>query len=312
MEHFVTLFNSLFLPQGLALHTSLTRQMAGRFTLWIVCVDRLTHDILTSLDLAGVRLIRLGDVETPELLAVKSGRSIGEYCWTITSFTPNWVFDSDSSVQRVTYLDADVWFQKEPDLALRDFLASGKAVQITPHAFAAEEDTSDRAGIYCVQFMTFLRDSSAQVLDWWQDRCVEWCFDRFEDGKFGDQKYLDDWPSRFPALVHVLRDEQMMQGPWNASRFPFSSAVMYHFHGLKILKGGRVHLGPYPLPRPTLTFLYGPYLVDLRGAVERLEAAGVNIQPQAARPSAYRAARMRAAFLVRHLWVAFGPLTRRF
>jgi hypothetical protein len=34
MEHYVTLFDSLFLPQGLALHMSMERH-AGVYTLWI-------------------------------------------------------------------------------------------------------------------------------------------------------------------------------------------------------------------------------------------------------------------------------------
>ena len=47
MEHYVTLFDSLFLPQGLALHMSMERH-AGNYTLWILCIDDAVHDVLTK------------------------------------------------------------------------------------------------------------------------------------------------------------------------------------------------------------------------------------------------------------------------
>jgi hypothetical protein len=46
MEHFVTLFDLLFLPQGLALHRSMERH-AGNYTLWILCMDDEVHGILS-------------------------------------------------------------------------------------------------------------------------------------------------------------------------------------------------------------------------------------------------------------------------
>ena len=112
MEPYVTLFDSFFLPQGLALHISMERHV-DNYTLWILCVDDEVHDALSKLNLPNVRLLQLSKLETSELLAVKPTRSIGEYCWTLTPFTSRFVFEMDTTVSRVTYLDADMWFRKK-------------------------------------------------------------------------------------------------------------------------------------------------------------------------------------------------------
>jgi hypothetical protein len=285
MEHYVTLFDSLFLPQGLALHMSMERH-AGAYTLWILCVDHATFNILKKMSLPNVRLIALDTVETKELRSTKANRSRGEYCWTLTPFSPSFVFDADSSVLRVTYIDADVWLRKKPDAIFKEFTASGKHVLITDHAYAAEYDQSAKSGQYCVQFMTFTRTSSEPVLKWWQEQCIEWCFARFEEGRFGDQKYLDDWPDRFPEHVHVLKDKELALAPWNATRFPFGNAVLWHFHGLRLLarhkNSFRVELGTYRLPSCTRQFIYEPYLNDLRTAISCLHEYGFTVQPQKA------------------------------
>lgn len=284
MEHYVTLFDSLFLPQGLALHASLQRH-AGAHRLWILCVDEPTHDVLAKLALPDVTLIRLSQVETPELQAVKPTRSKGEYCWTLTPFAPRFVFEADASVTRVTYVDADLWLMKSPQPVFSELEASGAAVLITDHAYAPEFDQSVDYGQYCVQFMTFVRGPSEPVRKWWEERCIEWCYGRAEDGKFGDQKYLDDWPQRFAGLVHVLQQQDLALAPWNATRFPLARAVFFHFHGLRILPARRVDLSPiYPLPRPLLRHVYEPYVQQLRAAADRLAQAGFTLRPQAQPP----------------------------
>ena len=281
MEHYVTLFDSLFLPQGLALHASLQRH-AGAHRLWILCMDDATHEVLEKLALPNVALIRLSRVETPELLAVKPTRSRGEYCWTLTPFAPRFVFDADPSVQQVTYIDADMWLTRSPALVFDEFAASGKAVLITEHAYAPDYDQTHWSGRFCVQFMTFVRGRSELVRAWWADRCIEWCYSRQEDGKFGDQKYLDDWPHRFAPHVHVLQQRAALQAPWNASRFAPSESVAFHFHALRTMPKGRVVAtdGFYRIPGTTLSLVYKPYVAELRDASARLLAIGVSPQPQ--------------------------------
>lgn len=266
MEHFITLFDSNFLPQGLALHDSL-RRYASASTLWVLCMDARTQDVLDRLKLDNLRTIALADVEFdfPELLAVKAGRNRAEYCWTLTPFTPRLVFDREPSASRVTYVDADVFFLSDPNVLFEEFDASGKAVQITDHAYDPEYDHSALSGRYCVQFMTFVRDRGEPVRLWWQERCLEWCFERAEAGRFGDQKYLDDWPERFADSVHVLSRNDALLAPWNARRFPYSSAVAWHFHGLRLLAGGGVLLhSRYRVPRLVDDHIYLPYVAILR------------------------------------------------
>ena len=264
MEHYVTLFDGTFLPQGLALHASLERH-AGPFTLWVLCMDARAQEVLESLGKSTIRTIPLAEIETPELLTAKASRQRVEYYWTLTPFTPQAVFDRDPAVRRVTYIDADVWLLKSPQPIFDEFERSGKAVLITDHAYDPEFDQSATSGQYCVQFMTFVRNASEPVMRWWQERCLEWCFARVEEGKFGDQKYLDEWPTRFPGLVHVLTQLDVLLAPWNARRFPYSRAIAWHFHGLRLLGRGKVLLhGRYPVPEIVHQRVYEPYVRELR------------------------------------------------
>src|SRR5215831_2630064 len=100
MNHYVTLFDSNFLPQGLALYESMVRH-ASPFTLWILCIDKKVKQILDQLEKPGIRLVELSEIETTQLQRIKQQRSRVEYCWTLTPLTPKIVFERDSSVDRV-------------------------------------------------------------------------------------------------------------------------------------------------------------------------------------------------------------------
>ena len=95
MEHYVTLFDSLFLPQGLALHMSMEKN-AGDYTLWVLCVDDETYDVLTTIGLPNVRLLQLSCLELDELKMIKGNRTLREYCWTLTPFAPRFVFEAET------------------------------------------------------------------------------------------------------------------------------------------------------------------------------------------------------------------------
>jgi len=282
------------------------KRHVGDSVLWIICADDSAYDVLVGLDLHGVRLLKLSELETEELLNVKSTRTIREYYWTLTPFSPRFVFEADSLVKRVTYVDADLWFCKNPKPIFDEFEASGKKVLITDHAYAPEYDKSATSGQYCVQFIIFERDNGEEVRKWWEERCVEWCFAREENGKFGDQKYLEEWPIIFDPLVHVLQNKEQAMAPWNAIRFPYSDAIFYHFQGLRIITENAIEVGSYPLPRPLVNNIYKPYFADLRKALVLLDTFGFELVPQAKRVSYIR----RIYHVLQRVFVAARPYSQ--
>lgn len=280
IEHFVTYFDNNFLPVGLCLHASLLEH-GQPFHLWILCMDELVEQNLQHLELPHVTLIPLREAEDARLLAVKPTRSRGEYCWTLTPFTPQFVFDRDTQVNRVTYLDADLFFFASPKLLLDEFERSGKHVLITEHAYAPEYDRTVQSGRFCVQFMTFCRSQGGVgVMKWWQERCLEWCFDRNEDGKFGDQKYLDQWPTLFPNEVHILRQVDKTLAPWNVDYFLAKkrigfTPVFYHFQSFRIVsdKLARLYVG-VAISENAHKF-YEQYLISIRAQIKFMKQNGI-------------------------------------
>jgi hypothetical protein len=281
-EHFVTLFDNNFLPMGMALHGSLM-QHAQPFHLWVVCMDDLVEKNLTTLSLPHVSLVSLHDLETDELRKVKPSRTKGEYCWTVTSFTPQAVFDRDTTVQRVTYVDADLFFFDDPRILLQELTISKKHVLITEHAYAPEYEDYSVNGRFCVQFLTFYRcEAARKVLTWWQEKCLEWCFARYEDGKFGDQKYLDLWPEIFASDVHIVLQKDKILAPWNIMHFAKAKSakltpVFYHFHGLRIISHNRIKLYQnYKIGESGLA-IYEVYVNYLRNVFSQLRFNDISI-----------------------------------
>jgi hypothetical protein len=260
MEHFVTCFDSYFLPQGLALYDSIGKHVPDA-TLWVVCLNVKAYAYLKERKDPGLKPLLLDNLEDEKLLSVKPHRSRAEYIYTLSPFLPKWVFEQDESIERVTYLDADTYFFDSPAAIFTEFEASGKDVLITDHAYDKEHDQSALLGRYCVQFITYKRKGSEPVRKWWESRCIEWCYARWEDGKYGDQKYLDEWPKLFGDRVHVLQQLNSILAPWNVSRYQSPGFVMWHFHGFRLLNDYKVLLhSTYRIPEVVDNEVYMPYV----------------------------------------------------
>src|ERR1700688_2629600 len=117
---FCTLFNWLYLPQGIALYRSIARTVSGEFTLYVLCMDDFTLGAVGALDLPNLRPIALAEIETDELRAVRETRTIGEYCWTCTTPLLRHVIIRQAPDAVVSYVDADIRFFSNPSTVLAE------------------------------------------------------------------------------------------------------------------------------------------------------------------------------------------------
>lgn len=270
MNHFCTLFDSGYLARGLIMIESLRRVSPGS-TIFVLAMDQRCHQIISALSPANVRLIHLDDFEDAELLAIKPGRTRAEYYWTCTASLIAFCI-SRFDLPACTYLDADLYFFKDPSPML-DTMGSD-SILLTEHNYASRYNQSTTSGRFCVQFMYFKNDSHGlEALDWWRSRCLEWCFARHEDGKFGDQKYLDDWEQRFKG-VRICPDAGYGVAPWNIQKFSPSwleeNMVFFHFHGIRFVSGTCAMVESYYLGQRVKQNIFEPYVKELLQVVQSL------------------------------------------
>lgn len=296
---FCTIFNAVYLVRGLALIDSLERHCPDH-RIHVFAMDEQSAVVLESLGRPKVNIVRPRQFETAELLRVKPSRGIAEYFWTCTPHIVQHCLEVLHEPE-CTYVDADVWLMSDPEPLFQEM--GPASVLLTEHRYTPRHDQAELSGRFCVQFMRFVADARGRAaLQWWCDRCIEWCYARREDGKFGDQKYLDDWETRFPG-VHVLRHVGGGIAPWNVGRTAFRRVgaqvqvrdvdeagehawrplVFFHFHGLMSLSESRLCFAfGYRLPGEAKRWVYVPYAREIerlyrqvRPHLSGLAAAGV-------------------------------------
>jgi hypothetical protein len=319
MHNFCTLFNSNYLTRGLALYQSLER-VCSSFHLFVVAFDDMAFNYLTSESLSNLTVISLKDFEDKDLLKVKPTRTAAEYCWTSTSSLILHCLEK-YNLDSCTYVDADMIFFQDPAALIAE--AAPNSVIITEHRYTPEYDVSATHGIYCVQFMYFRSDSKGlKVLKWWRERCLEWCFDRQEDGKFGDQKYLDNWTTQFEG-VFVLQNPGAGVAPWNIQQYQIreknddivvyhnktrteSLLYFYHYHGLKFYTDQFATCTGtlYKITEAQKKLVYYPYIALLQNIEERIRQKGLAINVNGARSIAPTPLQLFTSFIKEHIIVS--------
>ncbi len=299
MINFCTLFNSNYLSRGLALVESLCKT-CPEFHLYAFAFDDECYQFLKKQNHPSITVISLKEFEDADLLNIKPSRTAVEYYWTCTPSIILYCITT-YNLPACTYIDADMIFYSDPSVLINEM--GNNSVLISEHRYTKLYDQSEKSGIYCVQFMCFKNtDDGMNVLHWWKNACLDWCHAYVEKGKFGDQKYLDDWPVRFKG-VHVLQHEGGGIAPWNMQQYQFMQEnsinwvinkktklkfplVFIHFHGLNFYHNNKVAFCPplYELSEEVKKTYFIPYAQSLKVIAQSLP--GISFDPNGAKDKA--------------------------
>ena len=287
-----TLYNSLYLDKGLVLFDSL-KECANDFELYVLCMDDKCYEVLSSIKDDRLKSLHLSDVENAAMLDAKSNRSIGEYCWTCSSRLIQYIFDTFNP-ECCTYIDSDLFFYNDPQILVDEMLAEGKSVMMVPHRFTdRNKKDAEKVGLFCVEFNCFRNTPQARIaLDYWHKKCLECCSAIGDGIHWGDQKYMDEWPTRFPEIVHVCKHLGAGIAPWNIESYKKQKGsvtsvidlesgkeiknVFYHFQGITYITRGEINTGiPSNLKYVDYTFvnsIYEDYLKRIEEKKKMLES----------------------------------------
>ncbi len=291
VRHFCTYFDKNYLSRGLSLYHSLGAHHPSA-RLYVCCFDEETFAYLKRAALPDLVAIPSSALEAhdPQFAAARAGRTLLEYYFTSTPCWIRFVLDRFPEVELITYLDADLRFFASSEPAFAEL--GGDSVAIVEHRFLPHLRHLDAFGRFNVGWLSFRRDlAGLACLNWWRERCIEWCYDRVEPERMGDQKYLDRFPRLFDK-VKILGHKGVDAAPWNLDVARVRSdgsavwvdgqeLICFHFQGLKHLAGSLYESGlrSYGVEMvPVLRrHVFEPYLLELTRHEAALVREGIGI-----------------------------------
>jgi hypothetical protein len=321
VNHYCTYFDRGYLVRGVALWLSLKRHDPAA-VLWALCLDEVAIQAVQELGEVGLRGISLAEFEAadPELLAVKPSRSRAEYCFTISPCLPRWLLRQQPGIEVITYLDADMAFFSDPAPLFAEL--GGNNALIVEHRFPEFLRHYEAYGRFNVGVLCFRNNAEGRrCLDWWREQCLAWCHDRIEDGKFADQKYLDQWPRLFSGIV-VCRHPGVDLAPWNWMNYRYrflpdqllvdvQGLIVFHFalfkpRGRFIFDSGQLEFGVMPLR--LRSWLYGRYFALLEEARQRVKTLAPEASHRVSRGRAATWSTLLLELIFGPVWLRLGPL----
>lgn len=275
MMNFCTLFDSNYISKGIALYLSLESQTKD-FNLYVMAMDRECQNILEKLDFPHIKVECIEDNMSSALEIARGNRSKAEFNWTCGSYVTH-RFITKYNLPDITYLDSDLMFFASPQIIYDELKKKNASVGLSPHFVPY-----NASGKYCVQYCYFKNDKDGMsALSWWREQCLNWCYSKIEDGKYGDQMYLEQMPTRFN---HVSDIENRGAGMayWNEFAYKFSAEglifkgkkypfIFFHYSGFNIalLTDVLTIRECYPIKQNTRTHLIFPYIELIRKVYEK-------------------------------------------
>lgn len=282
--HVCTIAGSAYLVKVLTLYRSL-EAVTGDFLLYVCCMDENTLLVLKKLRLSRCVAIPLGALGDSELMRIKAQRKPNEFSWTLKSHFLYYLL-KEKGLPEALYCDSDVAFFSTPQQLYGDWGDSSIYL-------CRQRDldwVESKYGKYQAGVVGFRNDQQGvDALCWWRDKCREWCF-AYEDaknGRYGDQKYLDELPSLFGS-VKISAHRGINAAPWNTvynNDYPIAVSknavtidgdplVAFHFACLDMFDAH--HFDLWNLSNITIgtvirRSIYIPYMTMLRNSIASIK-----------------------------------------
>jgi hypothetical protein len=261
--------------------SSLTQYLRDGDEVVVLAMDDAVARTLPRLALKHVRIVNVEMLGDAELMALRYERAPREFCWTCTPAFASWMVGNSQEGDLVVYLDADLFFFRDPRLLFEE-LDDGGNILVHEHRYSPDrahfEPTSGRFNVGLVAFR--VGPEARACAQRWRAQTVEKCVLDPDNGYCGDQGYLNEWPAIYPGL-RILRNIGGGVAPWNVNQYRIAGSdgqpivddepvVFFHYHALEILTSpglGVTAITPsrgYSFPRETLKAFYRPYAKAMR------------------------------------------------
>ena len=200
---------------------------------------------------------------SPNIIEAKSSLGISNEIWVEMSFKYNLTEFCTSikpatfsyfikSYDKVIYLDPDILFFASIDDIFKRL--DSYLILLTPHITQlSEKSCSDspeniwfQCGIYNLGFLAIKRSYKViEMLKWWHNRLLNFCFNDPIKFTFTDQKWMDFIPSFFYGdELLIIRDLGFNVAPWN---FFERKVLMRDGQYFITLRNGSSSVDEYPL-----------------------------------------------------------------
>lgn len=292
-NYYCTMCSMDYCYQGLVLFNSLVKHDKD-FKLFIICMDDKMVQFLNNLQDSSLVPIDVHDIEEAykELSEVKHLRNMREYAWTLKPSIVLYIFENYDYTDHVLWLDSDMQFLCSPEPLYAEW--GDLSILLSEQYYTgAYEYLVSGYGKYQAGFIGFRKNENGiECLRWWQERCMEWCSDKADNGRWADQKYLDEFPQKFkgvgvinniginltPFILYRVNTEQgkVVVKKNDGLYIDGMRIILYHYYGFRFYDYNEYDLSCYWMmfDEETIELIYIPYIKECQKAVRDIQDSG--------------------------------------
>jgi hypothetical protein len=255
---------------------------------WILCLDIETWSVLNGLNNKNLVLIKLEEFEDTTVLGLRNTREWREFCWTLASSFLCSVISHADKGSTVAYIDADCFFFDD-FLEITMQLGNDAQILIHEHRFSPDRKEWEKSsGRFNVGVIVGIVDEQfVSCITRWREKVLEECVLDPENGKCGDQTYLNDWPDKYSS-VRIMHQKGAGIGPWNMLNYQFAfernrvkvdneNLIFFHFSRFKVIYIKRffmfyVGAEGYEIPMNTDILIYKKYAKAMLKSFQQIKS----------------------------------------